>query len=239
MEKIIKYNLVIVNHYKGKDYVEYIMQLIDTNQPNKIIEFRERYSSLLNLHNLLSKELNSLKNFPKFPPKKYFGNTNEDFLIQRQKELNVYFKTIFENQTFFNLKPLQNWIKNIINSNKPKIIKEENIKNNNIIIDNNKNEEENLNTHFIDFYDFDNIEDENIGKPLKGENIINNFDFNSNIFSIPKGDDKNFDSFQHENQIFQYENMLIDNLNLFVNMINNKKIIYYENNTNLIDSFKI
>jgi hypothetical protein len=238
MEKIIKYNLVIVNHFKGKDYVEYIIQLIETNNPNNVIEFRERYSSLLNLHNSLEKEANS-KNFPKFPPKKYFGNLNEDFIIKRQKDLNVYFKTIFENQNFFNLKSLQNWIKNIINSNKPKIQKKENIKNNSIKIDKNKNEEENLNTHFIDFYDFDNIEEENIGKPLKGEHNITKIDFNSKIFSIPIGDDKNFDLIQNENQIFQYENILFDSLNLFVNLINNKKMIYYENNNNLIDSFKI
>ena len=55
MEKKIKYNLVIVSHNIGKDFVEYIMQLINSNQPNNIIEFRERYSNLLNLHYILLK----------------------------------------------------------------------------------------------------------------------------------------------------------------------------------------
>ena len=76
-------------------------------------------------------------------------------------------------------------------------------------------------------------------KPLKDENTINQIEFNSNIFLIPEGDDRNFDLIQQENQIIQYEDLLIDNLNLFINIINNKKLLYYENNNNLIDSFKI
>jgi len=239
MEKKIKYNLVIVSHNIGKDFVEYIMQLINSNQPNNIIEFRERYSNLLNLHNILLKESNS-NNFPKFPPKRIFGNMKEDFVLEREKDLKTYFQKIFENQEFYKLKSLQNWIDNIIKNNKPKNQKEENIKNNNIIIDKyKKKEEEYIDTHFIDFFDFDNTDDENIGKPLKDENTINQIEFNSNIFLIPEGDDRNFDLIQQENQIIQYEDLLIDNLNLFINIINNKKLLYYENNNNLIDSFKI
>ena len=239
MEKKIKYNLVIVSHNIGKDFVEYIMQLINSNQPNNIIEFRERYSNLLILHNLLFKESGS-NNFPKFPPKRIFGNMKEDFVLEREKDLKTYFQKIFENQEFYKLKSLQNWIDNIIKNNKPKIQKEENIKNNNIIIDKyKKKEEEYIDTHFIDFFDFDNTDDENIGKPLKDENTINQIEFNSNIFLIPEGDDRNFDLIQQENQIIQYEDLLIDNLNLFINIINNKKLLYYENNNNLIDSFKI
>ena len=239
MEKKIKYNLVIVSHNIGKDFVEYIMQLINSNQPNNIIEFRERYSNLLILHNLLFKESGS-NNFPKFPPKRIFGNMKEDFVLEREKDLKTYFQKIFENQEFYKLKSLQNWIDNIIKNNKPKNQKEKNIKNNNIIIDKyKKKEEEYIDTHFIDFFDFDNTDDENIGKPLKDENTINQIEFNSNIFLIPEGDDRNFDLIQQENQIIQYEDLLIDNLNLFINIINNKKLLYYENNNNLIDSFKI
>ena len=239
MEKKIKYNLVIVSHNIGKDFVEYIMQLINSNQPNNIIEFRERYSNLLNLHYILLKESGS-NNFPKFPPKRIFGNMKEDFVLEREKDLKTYFQKIFENQEFYKLKSLQNWIENIIKNNKPKNQKEENIKNNNIIIDKyKKKEEEYIDTHFIDFFDFDNTDDENIGKPLKDENTINQIEFNSNIFLIPEGDDRNFDLIQQENQIIQYEDLLIDNLNLFINIINNKKLLYYENNNNLIDSFKI
>ena len=239
MEKKIKYNLVIVSHNIGKDFVEYIMQLINSNQPNNIIEFRERYSNLLILHNLLFKESGS-NNFPKFPPKRIFGNMKEDFVLEREKDLKTYFQKIFENQEFYKLKSLQNWIDNIIKNNKPKNQKEENIKNNNIIIDKyKKKEEEYIDTHFIDFFDFDNTDDENIGKPLKDENTINQIEFNSNIFLIPEGDDRNFDLIQQENQIIQYEDLLIDSLNLFINIINNKKLLYYENNNNLIDSFKI
>jgi hypothetical protein len=239
MEKKIKYNLVIVSHNIGKDFVEYIMQLINSNQPNNIIEFRERYSNLLILHNLLFKESGS-NNFPKFPPKRIFGNMKEDFVLEREKDLKTYFQKIFENQEFYKLKSLQNWIDNIIKNNKPKNQKEENIKNNNIIIDKyKKKEEEYIDTHFIDFFDFDNTDDENIGKPLKDEDTINQIEFNSNIFLIPEGDDRNFDLIQQENQIIQYEDLLIDNLNLFINIINNKKLLYYENNNNLIDSFKI
>ena len=168
------------------------------------------------------------------------SSMEEDFVLEREKDLKTYFQKIFENQEFYKLKSLQNWTDNIIKNNKPKNQKEENIKNNNIIIDKyKKKEEEYIDTHFTDFFDFDNTDDENIGKPLKDENTINQIEFNSNIFLIPEGDDRNFDLIQQENQIIQYEDLLIDNLNLFINIINNKKLLYYENNNNLIDSFKI
>ena len=93
-------------------------------------------------------ETNS-KNFPKFPPKKFFGSNSETFIIKRQKELNAYFKIIFENQQFYYLKSLQNWIKRKVdlynNNNKQKekkINKEEEIKKEEDLIK--KYEEENL-----------------------------------------------------------------------------------------------
>ncbi len=50
----------------------------------------KRYSELKNLNDILRKETPS-NSFPKFPPKKFFGSSNEEFIIKRQQELNSYF----------------------------------------------------------------------------------------------------------------------------------------------------
>ena len=94
-------------------------------------------------------ETNS-KKFPNFPPKKFFLSNSETFIIKRQKELNSYFKMIFENQQFYYLKSLQNWIKRKVdlynNNNKQK---ENNNQNNNIINDYKEEEEKSKDTSFI------------------------------------------------------------------------------------------
>lgn len=80
------------------------------------VEFYERYSNLKTLHDLLRKETTS-STFPKFPPKKFFGSTDEKFLKQRQVELNTYFSSIFNNKEFSQLPSLKKWINDALNKN--------------------------------------------------------------------------------------------------------------------------
>ena len=232
MENKIKYKINIIDHIKESNYVNYIFNLIEINSPNNIIDFKERYSSLLDLHNLLLSETNS-KNFPKFPPKKFFGSNSETFIIKRQKELNSYFKIIFENQQFYYLKSLQNWIKRKVdlynNNNKQK---ENNNQNNNIINDYKEEEEKSKDTSFINLMTFENDGIEKL-EIVQIDNYFNHINFdNSNLFNIDVGDDKNFDLIGNDNQIFDYEKNIIEYANFFDNVIEKIKSLYRDNNEN-------
>ena len=106
-DNIICKSIIITNHLIDGDHVNYTLEITLSN--NKKYTSIERYSDLLNLHNSMSKEIKSL---PKFPPKKMFGNKKESFLIQRQNELNNYFKQITSSDIFINLPSFKNWIQN-------------------------------------------------------------------------------------------------------------------------------
>ena len=99
----------IFNHKIKDTKVIYAIEIILTN--NQSIIINERYSELLNLHNLMSKEAK----LPPFPQKKYFGNTDELFLVQRQNNLNSYYNTIISNDKFVNLPSFKSWLKSKFN----------------------------------------------------------------------------------------------------------------------------
>lgn len=103
------YRLCIINHSKQADHFEYLMQLVGMGENSISIQFLERYSNLKNLNDSLRKETNS-SSFPRFPPKKFFGSTDEKFLNQRQTELNSYFDSIFNSEEFSKLPSLKKWI---------------------------------------------------------------------------------------------------------------------------------
>ena len=99
-------SIKILNHIIKDSKVIYTIEITLSNHQSIIIN--ERYSELLNLHNLMSKEAK----LPAFPPKKFFGNTEEFFLNQRQNNLNVYYNSITSSNIFVNLPSFKNWIKN-------------------------------------------------------------------------------------------------------------------------------
>jgi hypothetical protein len=102
------FRITIVDHIKTKDHVDYVIRIIKLDSDTSV-QFLERYSNLKTLHDNLRKETPS-ETFPRFPPKKFFGSTDEKFLNQRQTELNVYFDSIFKNEEFSKLKSIQKWI---------------------------------------------------------------------------------------------------------------------------------
>lgn len=103
------YRLCIINHSKQTDHVEYLIRLVSMEDNSLSIQFLERYSNLKTLHDNLRKETMSTS-FPRFPPKKFFGTTDEKFLNQRQTELNSYFDSIFNSKEFSQLPSLKKWI---------------------------------------------------------------------------------------------------------------------------------
>jgi hypothetical protein len=114
MERDKNYKLYFINYKKRADHVDYIIRLNCLEDSRLFAEFSERYSTLKDLHDALKKETNS-SNFPKFPPKKFFGNTDEKFLNKRQTDLQHYFNDILSSREFRQLPSLKAWLDNIIN----------------------------------------------------------------------------------------------------------------------------
>jgi hypothetical protein len=112
MEKSKNYRLKFVKYIK-REHVDYIIRLICLEDDKINVEFLERYSAFKDLHEVFKKEANSI-NFPKFPPKKFFGNTDEKFLNQRQTALEHYFNTILGSKEFSSLPSLRRWIDTLI-----------------------------------------------------------------------------------------------------------------------------
>lgn len=113
MEPNKGYRIMISNHSKQSDHVEYLITLVSMSDSSFKVEFYERYSVLKTLHDALRKETTS-SSFPKFPPKKFFGSSDEKFLNQRQIELNTYFSSIFNNKDFCQLPSLKRWIEDAL-----------------------------------------------------------------------------------------------------------------------------
>ena len=85
---------------KNEGFIEYNINLEDVLM-KKSWKFQIRYSKLRNFHKECQSFLNSIKLdegekgcLPPFPPKKWFGNTEDDFLKTRQRDLESYFQTI-------------------------------------------------------------------------------------------------------------------------------------------------
>ena len=92
------------------DHVEYQIKLFNDHTS---AEFTQRYSALRDFHEALKNDAKD-PNFPKFPPKKFFGNTDKQFLNQRMVGLQHYFSCILTSKEFSNLKPVKNWITDIL-----------------------------------------------------------------------------------------------------------------------------
>ena len=99
-------SIQIFNHQIKDNKAIYTIEIKLNNKQSIIIT--ERYSELLNLHNAMSKEAK----LPNFPPKKFFGNTDEIFLNQRQLSLNHYYEIITSSHIYSNLASFKSWIFN-------------------------------------------------------------------------------------------------------------------------------
>lgn len=118
MEKTKNYRMKFVKFLKG-EYVQYQVRLICLDDNTINVEFLDRYSTMKDFHEVLKKEANSI-NFPKFPPKKFFGSTDDNFLKQRSTALEYYFNTILGSKEFSNIPSLKKWIDGLIKKyNKP------------------------------------------------------------------------------------------------------------------------
>ena len=99
-------SIQIFNHQIIDNKTVYTMEIKLNNKQSMILAVR--YSELLLLHNAMSKEAK----LPNFPPKKFFGNTDEIFLNQRQLSLNHYYEIITSSHIYSNLTSFKRWIFN-------------------------------------------------------------------------------------------------------------------------------
>ena len=249
-----RYKININNHTRIDGHVAYILTIENINT-GIIITFNERYSKLRNLYELMRKEA-SAKNFPQFPPKKYFGYEEENFVVKREKELNDFFEQINKNENFSKLPSLLKYIEENIENNpnitsSKKIIYSARIQfhNNDIIknaseykrmspkefkqqFDECKKIVDDYNSKFVSLdYDIE-IKSINNKKEKKYENLINEekilLENNHKNDNVENGNDGNF------NYIGKDE----ENINNIENKINNlidKNMEKYNNLSNMID----
>ena len=117
-----KCSIKVISHIKIEDHVEYLIN-IDSKSLGCNIFFTEKYSNLRALYELMKKEA-KVKKFPSFPPNKLFGYEEEKFVIQRAKDLDIFFQEINKN-------PNYNKLPSFIQYAKSKF-KQKNIKHNNL-----------------------------------------------------------------------------------------------------------
>lgn len=101
-----RYKIKVIGHKNIEDHTEFIIS-IEKNGVS--FSFSERYSNLKILNDLMRRSTKN-KDFPIFPPKKFFGSTDEKFLNKRQLELDKYFETLSNHKEFSTLEPLLKFI---------------------------------------------------------------------------------------------------------------------------------
>jgi hypothetical protein len=101
-----RYKIKVIGHKNIEDHTEFVISI---EKKGINFSFSERYSNLKALNDLMKRSTKN-KDFPIFPPKKFFGSTDEKFLIKRQQELDKYFETISNHPEFSTLAPLVKFI---------------------------------------------------------------------------------------------------------------------------------
>ena len=114
MEKL---KIIVKGHSKIEGHIIYELSI----QFDDDISFtvQKRYSELKTMHDSLRRETNS-NSFPKFPPKKFFGVQNEDFINKRQQELNLFFEGICSSKEFMELPTFKKFIESFAKNIKDK-----------------------------------------------------------------------------------------------------------------------
>lgn len=217
------FTIKVISHVKVENHVEYFVN-INNKSLNAGIYFTEKFTNLRNLYDLMKKE-SKIKKFPSFPPNKLFGYEEEKFVIQRAKDLDIFFQEINKN-------PNYNKLPSFIQYAKSKF-KQKNIKHNNLNVNETKeiklfipNERierraKLFNNKFLrlpikqltnDEYDYIQKENEKIVKKIEEKFI--NLDYDINI-SINKKNEIKYqkifnDTFVDKNNINKYS---IDNYN--------------------------
>lgn len=100
--------LKFLDHELTQNVVYYTISVTDINSQKNTWFLKARYSRLLLLHEQISAGFQG--NLPEFPPKKWIGNRNPNFLSQRKKHLENYFNTLLRTINFEKIAPLKEFL---------------------------------------------------------------------------------------------------------------------------------
>lgn len=106
--------------YKIDSGVTYYSISVTTLATSESWIFQSRYRNMLDLHNQISTAVNI--KLPAFPPKKWPGNLNLEFISQRQKSLENYFNTLLRVVNLDNLPILKNFLYTSYKKKEEKIV---------------------------------------------------------------------------------------------------------------------
>ena len=126
-----KIKIRVEKHSKIDGHITYFLIL---EMDGKSYTVLKRYSELKTFHDSIRRETNS-NSFPKFPPKKFFGKS-EEFITKRQQELSAFFEGLCNSNEFINLPSFTKFIENCkktMRENKVAVEKKEEKKNTDIL----------------------------------------------------------------------------------------------------------
>lgn len=113
MEQNLTYNFKFITYKNDNDAVKFIIKLTCNENPNITFEFFERYKNLRVLHENLKKEVgNNINNYPKFPPKSFFGSPD---LEKRRLDLQHFFDSICSQKSLRSLPSFKKFINDLTN----------------------------------------------------------------------------------------------------------------------------
>ena len=205
-----RYTIKVIGHSKIEGHTEYTL-IIENDKISFL--FSERYSNLKKLNDIMKNESKNNKDFPKFPPKKFFGSEDEKFLQKRQQGINLFFEILCKNPNFSKL-PL--FIK-YIEEKKQKFYVEKEKKDIRPPLDQSTQTTENISQD----------------SSQEGTIVMTDNDIKNNDEDFDKIVNEFSKKFYNINSI--YEKDIIDNNNSFVKFFKNNKIESQEN-TNLSPS---
>ena len=96
--KVLAFKVQFVSNSLQKGHAEYLVKVISTH--GHTFHIRDRYKLMRNFWDALRRTVRNPNRIPDFPPKKWLGNMNQDFIVQRQGELEYFFTTLLDEPEF-------------------------------------------------------------------------------------------------------------------------------------------
>lgn len=90
----LTFRVQFVNYEVANGTVYYMIKVSTSN--NETFHIKDRYKCMRTLYDSLRGDRATVSRMPEFPGKKWFGNTNTDFILQRQDQLSNFFNTLLE-----------------------------------------------------------------------------------------------------------------------------------------------
>jgi hypothetical protein len=98
-KKRLSFKLTFVSTATSGGHTEYTVRVLSST--DKTFHIKDRFKSMRTLCKTIKINMPNQSNLvPDFPPKKWFGNSTSEFVMQRRGELENFFNTLLENELF-------------------------------------------------------------------------------------------------------------------------------------------